>query len=37
MLLADGYTRVINFATALTNDTLEVWPRILHQGHPELK
>jgi SAM-dependent methyltransferase len=25
MLLDDGYTRVINFATALTNDTLEVW------------
>jgi SAM-dependent methyltransferase len=25
MLLDDGYTRVINFATALTNGTLEVW------------
>jgi SAM-dependent methyltransferase len=25
MLLDDGYARVINFATALTNDTLEVW------------
>jgi SAM-dependent methyltransferase len=25
MLLDDGYTRVINFAAALTDDTLEVW------------
>jgi SAM-dependent methyltransferase len=25
MLLDGGYTRVINFATALTNDTLEIW------------
>ncbi|MDN3356981.1 class I SAM-dependent methyltransferase [Actinomadura sp. DC4] len=25
MLLEDGYTRVINFATALTDGTLEVW------------
>jgi SAM-dependent methyltransferase len=25
MLLDGGYTRVINFATAVTNDTLEIW------------
>ncbi len=32
MLLDDGYTRVINYATALTNGSLEVWRGCFTKG-----
>jgi hypothetical protein len=37
MLLDDGYTRVINFATAVTNDTLEIWRGSFTKAAPKGK